>query len=383
MSHSFSLAAEGLKRTYRRSGFALDVPSLSVDAGQTMALLGPSGSGKSTLLHLLGLLERPDAGRILLDGREVTARDTEARLRIAAVFQRPYLFKGSVAANVAYGLAVRGLKGADADKRVRSALERVGLVGYETRSANSLSGGEAQRVSLARALAIEPRVLLLDEPLASLDPLLKRHLTRDFASILRDAGVTVVYVTHDQDEALVVADRIAVINEGRIVVVGSADEVMGLAEDQWTATFFGVEPASVGEVTGVADGVFTVRIASAELTLSGVAAIGDSILLSVPPEDVLLFESGVDLPVTSARNRLNAVVTGIEHRGSTVRVSLDASGMRLAASVSRASAAELELDLGRHVLTVFKATAVQWRRGGHRRGERYTDGSPIHQESIA
>lgn len=361
MSHGLSLAGEGLRRSYRRSRFSLDVPTLSVAAGRTLALLGPSGSGKSTLLHLLGLLDKPDAGNVILDGRVVTAADADARMSIAAVFQRPYLFKGSVAANVAYGLDVRGIRGAEKAARVSSALDRVGLAGYENRSAHGLSGGEAQRVSLARALVIEPRVLLLDEPLAALDPLLKRRLTRDFASILRGEGVTVVYVTHDQDEALVVADEIAVMNEGRVVAWGGADEVMGLAEDDWTAAFLGVEPAAPAIVAAEGDGVFAAHAGEAHVTVAGTASIGDRVLLSVRPEDVLLFESGAELPLTSARNRLDATVTSVEPRGSTLRITLDASGMRLAASVSRGSVAELHLEPGRPVLAVFKATAVRWR----------------------
>jgi molybdopterin-binding protein len=313
------------------------------------------------LLELLGLLERPDSGRVFLGDRLVGPRDRDARLQMAAVFQRPYLFKGSVAGNVEYGLVARGIPARERSARVEAALERVGLAGYGDRSALALSGGEAQRVSLARALVLEPKVLLLDEPLASLDRLLKRHLTRDFASILTEAGVTVVYVTHDQDEALVVAQRIAVMNEGRIVACGPADEVMGLAPDEWSAGFLGIEAASVGTVGAVEQGLVGIQCGATTVYATGNPPVGADLLFSVHPEDVLLFEQGTELPLTTARNRLPVRVVAVEPRGATLYASLDSGGLRFAASVSRAAAAELHVVPGTELLAVFKATAVRWR----------------------
>ena len=365
---AMTLAAAGLERSHRGATFSLDVPELEVPAGSVLALLGPSGSGKSTLLEILGLLQRPDAGHVMLDGRVVTDRDREARLLISAVFQRPYLFKGTVAANVAYGLVARGVPAPDRGVRVAAALERVGLAGFEGRSALTLSGGEAQRISLARALVVEPRILLLDEPLASLDPLLKRRLTRDFASILRDAGVTVVYVTHDQDESLVVADRVAIMNAGRIVALGEAEEVTALPPNEWAAAFLGVELPARGSVTSVGDGLAQVCMGSVSVAVTGEPPLGAELLIAVPPEDVLLFEGDVDLPLTTARNRLHATVVSIVPFGPTNRVVLDAQGLRLAASVSRAATAELDIAPGVELLAVFKASAVRWRRSASGEG---------------
>jgi len=355
-----SISATGLRRSFPGSTFTLDVPQIQVEAGRVLAIIGPSGSGKSTLLSVLGLLDKPDAGTVYLDGSPVTMDDRAGHLSMAAVFQRPYLFKGSVGGNVAYGLAARGVPRSQRGPRVAAALERVGLAGYEMRSALALSGGEAQRVSLARALVVEPRVLLLDEPLASLDPLLKRQLTHDFASILREAGVTVVYVTHDQDEALVVADRVAIMNAGAIVACGPADEVMGLPADDWTAAFLGMEEASRGSVVASGDGLVTIAVRGVEVFVSGSATVGARVSLAVRPEDVMLFESTAELPATTARNRIRATVESLSPRGASNHVVLDADGLRLAASVSRAATAELGLVPGASVLALFKATAVRW-----------------------
>ena len=367
-NNGLSLAGEGLRRSFRKGTFTLDVPSIEVPAGEVLVILGPSGSGKTTLLDLLGLLEEPTAGRVLLGGREVTMRDREARLQIAAVFQRPYLFKGTVGGNVGYGLVARGVPRSTHAARIASALERVGLGGYEKRSALALSGGEAQRVALARALVVEPRVLLVDEPLASLDPLLKSRLTHDFASIIREAGVTVLYVTHDQNEAFVVADRVAIMNGGRIVARGPAEETMSLPPDPWTASFLGVEQPVFGTVASVEDGLVGIDVGGTRVFVTGEARPGEAVTLAVRPEDVLLFHSEAELPASTARNRLVATVASVSPRGATNHVVLDAGGLQLASSVSRAATTELSVEPGARVLAVFKASAVRWRAVGESEG---------------
>ncbi len=361
MSGALSLAATGLRKRYKKGRFELRVESIEAPAGCTLALLGPSGSGKTTLLHLLGLLEKPDAGEVRLGERVVHAGDREARLAIAAVFQRPYLFKGTVAGNVAYGLAMRGVPKSDREPLVEDALRRVGLEGYAGRGAHQLSGGEAQRVSLARALVLEPKVLLLDEPLASLDALLKRRLAEEFARIVRDTDATVVWVTHDQDEALMVADRVAIVNEGQVVACGDADSVMGLPADEWTAAFLGVAEAQTGRVAAAKDGLVEIVCGDARVVVVGDAPVGATVQFSVRPEDVLLFEAGAHLPPTTARNQLPVTVASLSGRGSANHAVLDAGGMTLAASVSRAATADLSLAPGTGALAVFKATAVRWR----------------------
>lgn len=352
------LEAIGVRKSFRKRE-VLDVERIALEEGRTLALLGPSGAGKSTLLAVLGLLERPDVGRVLLDGREVGVGDRQARLHIAAAFQRPWLFKGTVGENVAYGLALRGVPPADRRARAAEALEHVGLGGWEDRSALSLSGGEAQRVALARALAVRPRVLLLDEPLASLDAVEKRRLAREFAALLHEDGMTVLWVTHDQDEAALVADDVAVMRHGRIVASGSADEVFFVPQDAWAAGFLGLEAPIEGVVAAVEDGVARVACDGAEVFAVADADVGARVRLGVRPEDVVLFEAGADVPASSARNRLRCVVVDLEHTGATFRVVLAQGGVRLAARVSKAAVRELGLAPGAEVLAVFKATAVR------------------------
>jgi molybdopterin-binding protein len=361
VSTAIALAAENIRRSFPRSGFTLDVPEIEIPAGTVLALLGPSGSGKSTLLQVLGLLERPDAGRVLLGGREVGVRDRAARLSMAAVFQRPYLFKGGVAENVGYGLAVRGVPAHDRAERVAAALESVGLPGFQDRSALSLSGGEAQRVSLARALVLEPRVLLLDEPLASLDALLRRRLALEFSAILRESGTTAVWVTHDHDEALVVAQQIAIMSEGRIIASGPAEEVMHLPTSTSVAEVLGVAPPLCGTVAASGDGLVEIDSGSVIVAVTGEAPVGAGVRFAVQPEDVILFGADAALPKTTARNQLLARVEACEPRGATNLVALAVGGVRFSASVSRAATADLGLAPGCDVLAIFKATAVRWR----------------------
>jgi len=339
----------------------LDVPEIELASGTTLVLLGASGAGKSTLLRVLGLLEKPDSGVVTFDGQRVARRDLAARRRIAAVFQKPYLLRGTVSDNAGYGLTLRHVPAAEKRRRVHAALGRVGLQGWEDRSALTLSGGEAQRVALARALVLEPSLLLLDEPLSYLDPLLKRSLTIEFAQILAGEHVTTLYVTHDQDEAVVVADRIAVMREGRIVAEGEPDEVLGLPADEWVAAFVGMQPALRGRITAAADGLATIDVDGATLYATSALPVGADVLLAVRPEDVTLYESGADLPLGSARNRLDAVVVEVRPGGGSVQVVLDHLGMRVAAAVSRASATELGLTPGVRVAAVFKATAIRVR----------------------
>ena len=352
------LACEGLRKDYGERS-AVRVGLLEARRGETLTVLGPSGSGKSTLLRLLGLLERPDAGRVLVDGTPVTTRSRGARLRMPLVFQESFLFRGTVADNVAFGLRMRRLPSAEREERTLAALDRVGLADRAGAAARRLSGGEAQRVALARALVIEPRILLLDEPLASLDTPLRRRLASEFARVIRESEATAVWVTHDQDEAAVVADRAAVLRDGEIVTSGGVDEVLGLPHDDWVAGFMGMEPPVRGMVTGTDSGLASVDCGGTIVRAVSDLLPGTRVRLGIRPEDVTLLEETGTPPASSARNRLRARVVEVRPQGSTHKVVVGSEGLTLAASVSRAAVAELGLVPGMPVVASFKATAVR------------------------
>ncbi len=229
-----------LMKTVRKSYGEFSVTAdVEVRSGEILALLGPSGCGKTTTLHMISGLVSPDSGSILLDGRELIGLPPEKR-NVGVVFQDYALFPHLTAEeNIAYGLVARGWKRADIRKRVEDLIGKIGLSGIGRRYPRHLSGGEQQRIALARAVAANPSLLLLDEPLSSLDPSLKRSLGGEIGRIQRELGITALYITHDQDEAMTVADRIAVMSEGRIVEIGEPEELYRNPRSLFTARFIG------------------------------------------------------------------------------------------------------------------------------------------------
>jgi iron(III) transport system ATP-binding protein len=228
---------------------AVDELSLAVGEHEIFTLLGPSGCGKTTTLRMIAGFERPDSGRVILDGREVTRLPPQKR-GFGMVFQHYALFPHlSVGANVSFGLEPSGLGRKEIETRVARALQRVRLPGTEDRAIGSLSGGQQQRVALARALAPEPKVLLLDEPLSNLDAALREQTRRELRALVKEIGITTVYVTHDQEEAFDLSDRIAVLRSGRLDQLGPAEELYHRPATEFVATFLG----RVGTVEAIAE----------------------------------------------------------------------------------------------------------------------------------
>ncbi|HET6351459.1 MAG TPA: ABC transporter ATP-binding protein [Coriobacteriia bacterium] len=340
----------------------LDVGSVTIPAGKTYALLGSSGAGKSTLMRVLGMLERPSTGTVTFDDEVLDAGSLSTRRRIAAVFQKPHLMRGTVEDNVAYGLKLRGIHRDERARRVREQLERMGIPGWEKRSALTLSGGEAQRVALARALVLQPDLLLLDEPLSYLDPLLRRQLTVEFGELLANQHLTTLYVTHDRDEAVQVADHLGVMRDGQIVAEGAPDEVLALPSDVWVAEFLDAEMPSVGIVEQNDGGVLRIRCAGETAVLAeGELPVGEECIFGVRPEDIALS------PVNGGThrlgyNQLEARIIELRPNGSMVSVRLAAPGLRLGAAAARSTVRALGLCEGQPVMAEFAAGAVVTRK---------------------
>jgi putative spermidine/putrescine transport system ATP-binding protein len=251
----------GLRKTFG-STVAVDGIDLSIADGEFFAMLGPSGSGKTTVLRMIAGFERPTAGTVELAGAEVT-RAVPFERDVTTVFQDYALFPHlSVRDNVEYGLAVRGVKRAERRKRADEALASVRMDGFAQRRPTQLSGGQRQRVALARALVVKPRVLLLDEPLGALDLKLREQMQVELKQLQRDAGITFVFVTHDQEEALTMSDRIAVFHHGRIAQTGTPAEIYQQPQTEFVAGFVGTSTVLTGraarELLG-RDGRFMVR----------------------------------------------------------------------------------------------------------------------------
>ncbi|MBI5443218.1 MAG: ABC transporter ATP-binding protein [Deltaproteobacteria bacterium] len=351
------LEAQGLQ-VERGGDLLLDIPSLAVAAGETLALVGPNGAGKSTLLLCLAGLWRPSAGQILCRGEPAGhgAGSLPYRRRIAVVFQEPLLLDTSVFRNVATGLALRKTPRREAEERVLENLERFRITHLRDRSARTLSGGEAQRTSLARAFAVNPEVLFLDEPLSALDPPTRDALLDDLAVSLRQTGTTAVFATHDRLEALRLADRLLVLRSGRIAQIGHPAEVMNRPVDEFVASFVGMDTVLSGRVLVVHAGSFVAEVQGREVEAAGEARPGDTVLLGIRPENVTLLRH---LPSdgTSARNHFAARVERITPQGPVQKVHLDC-GFPLAAFVTQRSLEELDLVPGAELVAACKATGV-------------------------
>ncbi len=328
------------------------VDRLALEEGETLVLLGPNGAGKTSLLLALASL-LPASGTLRWRGSPVTD-PLRYRRSIAVVFQRPLLLDRSVRENAALGLALRGVATAERTRRAEELLARLGVSHLAGRPARRLSGGEAQRVSIARALAVEPQILFLDEPFAALDAPTREGLVSDLAGVLHERRVGTVLVTHDRDEALSLGDRVAVLMRGRIRQTGTADAVFAMPADPEVAAFVGVDNVLPARVVSVTDDLTTLRVGDRAIEVTAVPPAGDDFpLLCVRPDDIVIGQPGE--AATSARNVLLSRVVRLEPIGRRVRVILD-SGFPLVAHVTLRSAREMGLAPGLEVTASFKAT---------------------------
>lgn len=309
--------------TVTRGGVqVLDVPRFQLDEGETVALVGPNGAGKSTLLlALMGLVER--RGELRYRGRAVRTRREalECRRRIAMVLQEPLLFDATVRANVASGLELRGVPRRERAGRVLAALERLGIAALAERSARRLSGGEARRVSLARALAIAPDALFLDEPFANLDAPTRQAIADDLGRTIAAAGTAAILVTHDAAEAFQLARRVVVMDGGRIVQSGAPAELMRAPASAFVAHFAGIEALAEGVVTRRDGARAVIAVASTEIVAAADVAVGERVTFGVRPAEIRVAPAR-----PAARDGHNVVVArlaGASPVGPFLRLRLD------------------------------------------------------------
>src|SRR5579872_4884106 len=330
------LRIEALRKTYDRV-VAIERMSLAVKAGELVTLLGPSGSGKTTLLMAIAGFAIPDSGRILLDGRDITHAPPHRR-GLGVVFQQYALFPHlSVAGNVAYPLAVRRMARPDRRRAVADALRLVQLEGLDDRQTRQLSGGQQQRVALARALVFKPPVLLMDEPLGALDRKLREQMQLEIKRIQKSLGITVIYVTHDQEEALILSDRIAIMHEGEVHQIGAPDTVYEHPSTPYVASFLGESNFLDGILESTEGGTSWVRLASGERIAAQATAkpIGTKVRAMVRPESVAIGAPSSGETV----NTLPAAIEVCEYLGQSIRYFARGGGATLTVRAPRADAA--------------------------------------------
>jgi ABC-type Fe3+/spermidine/putrescine transport system ATPase subunit len=315
-NHGASIEIKASK-TFGKKARVLDSVCFTIEPGETFVILGPSGSGKTTLLRILAGLETADSGSsIRVDGAEMAGSPAEKR-GFGMVFQRYALFPHmNVANNIAYSLMVRKVPRQERIERVQQLLSMVDLVGFADRRVQTLSGGQLQRVAIARAIAYSPRVLLLDEPMTALDAKLKEKLRIELHSLLRKIGITTVLVTHDQSEALSLADRILVLDGGKVCQIGTPQDVYYKPKDRFTATFIGTTNVLSGERIGDEFVAGRIRLAIPK-AVDGLAPSGqESTSLFFRPEDVRFTKPG--------HGDFDAVVEAVLFMGERSRIALQA-----------------------------------------------------------
>lgn len=363
-----SLELKEIKKSFTEGEAVLDNISLEISKGEFITLLGSSGCGKTTTLRIIAGLEQPDAGSVWLDGREVTGLEPNQR-DVNTVFQNYALFPHmNVAENIGYGLKLKKVPKSEIRKKVSQMLELVQLEGYEKRKPSELSGGQKQRVAIARALVNNPKVLLLDEPLGALDLQLRRAMQIELKHLQKKLGITFIYITHDQEEAINMSDRIAVMRDGRIEQIGTPDEIYNHPKTSYVATFVGnanilhgVAESIQGQnaIVKIGNDKVIVKLETSQQDTKDTGAkqhltAGENVTLAVRSENVLLQEAAAigdtgtdngdivdismaggisDIHDTNSISGLQATVTEKNFAGGQLRVTLKLSdGTQLIAS---------------------------------------------------
>jgi tungstate transport system ATP-binding protein len=352
----------GLTHSYSEREVLQDL-NLSISKGEVFAIIGPTGAGKTTLLRIIDLLEVPSAGEIYFDGKCIPRsgkQRLEIRRRMSFIQQKPQVFNLSVYDNIACGLRWRREEKNKIAEKVDRIAEMVGLQGYKSRNARTLSGGEAQRVALARSLVLEPEVLLLDEPTANLDPISTEKIEQLISCVARQRNTTMIMATHAMSQGQQLADKIGVLLNGRLVQTGNTADIFHSPQNEEVAHFVGMENIIEGVIGESNEGIVTVNIGGKALQAVSNYPAGKRVYACIRPEDItlLIADSYQQKAVrSSARNSFQTKVTRVTTIGPLSRVEIDC-GFRLVALVTKMSAEELDLQVGSEVYAAFKATGV-------------------------
>ena len=337
-----------------RETTALEMVNLSVLEKEIFTILGPNGSGKTTMLKIMASIEEPTSGGVFFEGKRIDNRNrSQARKKCTMVFQKTTLFNTTVYKNVAYGLKLRGYSKKEVDDKTKEALGLVKLTGYEKRPAKQLSGGEQQRVSLARALALNTRLLLLDEPTANLDPKNVSIIEETIYRVNRELDTTIVMATHNTFQAEILTNRVALLLGGRIARIGASQEVLrGPSKD--LASFTRLENVFSGNSKTLHEGTSFIAV-DGGVEIEAAWKKSGKVTVFVRPEDIIVSQKTL---ASSARNVFKGKIAEVTDFGSVVKLRVDA-GKEFVAQITKRSFVEMQLNIGSTVFLTFKASSVQ------------------------
>ena len=339
--------------TKKWEDFSIRNVELKVAKGEYFVVLGPTGAGKTLLLELIAGFHKPDSGRIWIDNMDVTFLPPEKR-GVGFVPQEYMLFPHmTVFENVEFGLKVRKVPKAERERRVEQTLEFMGLTHLRDRLPMTLSGGEQQKTALARALVIKPKILLLDEPLSALDTNTRKKMQKELKKIHEELKVTTIHVTHDQIEAFILANRLAVMKDGTIIQTGSPEQVFRRPKDDFVARFVGFENLFDGKIVENKEGIAKIDIGG--VFIEAITRKNGNCTVGIRPDDITISKSPFK---SSMRNVLRGRISDFIDMGSLVSLMVEVNGLSFVTLITKRSFIEMKLDRGKEVYISFKASSV-------------------------
>ena len=339
--------------TKKWEDFSIRNVELKVAEGEYFVVLGPTGAGKTLLLELIAGFHRPDSGRIWIDDMDVTFLPPEKR-GVGFVPQEYMLFPHmTVFENVEFGLKVRKIPKAERERRVEQTLEFMGLSHLRDRLPMTLSGGEQQKTALARALVIKPKILLLDEPLSALDTNMRKKMQNELKKLHEELKVTTIHVTHDQIEAFILANRLAVMKNGTIIQTGSPEQVFRRPKDYFVARFVGFENLFDGKIVENKEGIAKIDIGG--VIVEAITKKNGNCTVGIRPDDIIISKSPLK---SSMRNVLRGKISDFIDMGSLISLMVKVEGLSFVALITKRSFIEMKLDRGEEIYVSFKASSI-------------------------